>query len=84
MDARELNKVLATTPVSKKIMILILIILVLVLLGHYYIYKPKATKIMILEPEITKLKKTLQENLEITKGIKDIDQDIRSGQWGGT
>jgi len=80
MDAKELNKVLATTPVSKKIMILILIILIFILLGHYYIYKPKARKIMILEPEIAKLKKTLQENLEITKGIKDIEEELKKIQ----
>ena len=80
MDAKELNKVLATTPLSKKLMILILIILIFVLLGHYYIYKPKSRKIMILEPEIAKLKRTLQENLEITKGIKDIEEELKKIQ----
>ena len=32
---------------------------------------------MILEPEIRKLKKTLKENLEITKGIKDIEEELK-------
>jgi type IV pilus assembly protein PilO len=77
MDPKELNKILITTPASKKLLVLILIGLVICLLGYYYIYKPKAQKIAALEPEIKKLRKTLRENLEITKGIKDIEEELK-------
>jgi len=78
MDAKELNKVLTGTPASKKVLVLILVVLVFCLLGYYYILKPKQDKIAALEPEIQKLKKTLRENLEITKGIKDIEEELKS------
>ncbi|MGA1843843.1 MAG: type 4a pilus biogenesis protein PilO [bacterium] len=77
MDAKELNKVLATTPVSKKVSVLMLVVLVFCLMGYYYVYKPKNNKILVLQPEIQKLKKTLRENLEITKGIKDIEEELK-------
>jgi len=80
MDARELNRTLATTPASKKVLILLLVVGVICVMGYYYIYKPKANKIMALEPQILKLKKTLQENLEITKGIKDIEEELKKIQ----
>ena len=80
MDARELNKTLATTPASKKLLILGLIVAVICVMGYYYIYKPKSNKIMALEPEIQRLKKTLKENLEITKGIKDIEEEFGEGK----
>ena len=76
MDAKELNKILATTPISKKVLVLILVALVFCLIGYYYIYKPKNNKILALQPEIQRLKKTLKENLEITKGIKDIEEEL--------
>jgi type IV pilus assembly protein PilO len=77
MDLKELNKLLATTPLSKKALILFLVVLTFCVLGYYYIYKPRNGKIMVIEPEIKKLKKTLRENLEITKGIKDIEEELK-------
>lgn len=77
MDLKELNKLLATTPLSKKALILFLVILIFCAFGYYYIYKPKNMKIAVIEPEIKKLKKTLKENLEITKGIKDIEEELK-------
>jgi type IV pilus assembly protein PilO len=77
MDLKELNKILATTPASKKALILVLLIIVISGLGHLYIYKPINGKILIIEPEIKKLKRTLRENLEITKGIKDIEEELK-------
>ncbi len=77
MDLKELNKVLSNTPLSKKIIVLVLIIMIFSLIGYYYIYKPKVTKIMIIEPELRKLQKTLKENLAIAEGIKDIEEELK-------
>ena len=77
MDLKELNKTLTTMPSSQKALILILVIAIFCLGGYYYIYKPKQRKIDILEPELHKLQRTLRENLEITKGIKDIEEELK-------
>lgn len=74
MDIRELNKTLSSTPTSKKVFILISVILIFCLTGYYYIFKPRQTKIKIFNSELTKLQQTLKENLEVTKGIKDIEE----------
>ena len=77
MDLKELNKLLATTPLSKKALVLFLVIITFCVFGYYYIYKPRSVKIGAIEPEIKKLKRTLRENLEITKGIKDIEDELK-------
>lgn len=76
MDPKQLNKTLSLMPLSKKILILILIIIVFCLGGYYYCYRPKKIKISIIEQEINKLQKDLNENLEITKGIEDIEKEV--------
>lgn len=76
MDLREINKLLALMPLSRKIFLLILVISTFFLLGYFYLYKPKQAKIEILDYELKKQQQTLQENLEITKGIKDIEEEL--------
>ncbi|MBN2372357.1 type 4a pilus biogenesis protein PilO [bacterium] len=76
MDIRELNKTLSSTPASKKVLILVLFILIFSLMGYYYVFKPRQTKIEIFQAELTKLQETLNENLEVTKGIKDIEEEL--------
>lgn len=77
MDLKELNKTLTIMPFIKKALILILIVSAFGLVGYYYIYKPKQTRIDILDFEINKLQKDLNENLEITKGIEDIEEAMQ-------
>ena len=76
MDLRELNKTLTAMPKSKKGLILFVVAAFLCLGGYQYIYKPKQAKIDGLVPELEKLQQTLKENLEITKGIKDIEEEL--------
>lgn len=78
MNLRNVNRTLATTPSSQKIVILILIIVLSLVLCHFTIYKPKSQQIDILEVKVNELKKALKENLEIIKNIKDIEEELEN------
>lgn len=77
MDLRELNKTLAATPPQKKKVIFVLVIVISILFGFFYIYQPKQRKMDILNIRAGELKKTLRENLEVTKGIQDIEEELK-------